>query len=226
MGSDFVSVKEAAKLLKRTSRTVVAYQQRGLLRRVRVGKKVLIPKEDVETLSEEINANLPPLSRKTFYQLFARVQYLESAVAILKKAAGFGDSPIRPGKDESAGLVDAAQRALEAGAWSSEEIYMWASVYEKLDEASFYEISTHTGNDESWRPFYELCVAQTSQVTKMNGFASSLPLQQLHTRLCGSLNMLRRVVIAWVELRGDSGKVTHHGPPIEELLKSLKANVA
>jgi excisionase family DNA binding protein len=226
MGSDFVSVKEAAKLLKRTSRTVVAYQQKGLLRRVRVGKKVLIPKEEVETLSAEINANLPPLSRKTFYQLFARVQYLESAVAILKKAAGFGDAPLRPGKEEAIGLVAAAQRALDAGSWTSEEIYMWASVYEKLDEASFYEISAHTGNDESWRPFYGLCVEQTRQVATTHGLASSLPLQQLHTRLCGSLTMLRKVVIAWVELGGGSQKVLHPDQSVEELLKGLQANVA
>jgi excisionase family DNA binding protein len=226
MGSDFVSVKEAAKLLKRTSRTVAAYQQRGLLRRVRVGKKVLIPKEDVETLAVEINDNLPPLSRRTFYQLFARVQYLETAVAILKKAAGFGDAPIRPGKEEALGLVDAAQKALDAGSWTYEEIDMWASVYEKLDEASFHEIHSHTGDDESWRPFYGLCVAQTAQIVKMPSFSSSPPLQQLHTRLCGSLGTLRKVVIVWVELNGGTQKITHHGPAIEELLKGLQANVA
>ena len=221
MGSDFVSSTEAAKLLKRTVRTVVAYQQRGLLRRARVGKRVLIPKEDVENLAAEINANLPSISRKTFYQLFSRVQYLEATIAVLKKAAGLEDSPIRPEKEEAIGLFSAAGKALGAGVWSLEEIDMWAGMYEKLDEVSFDSISAYTDSRESWRTFYELCVAQTKQVARTPGFAVSIPLQQLHSRLCLSLNTLRRVVIAWVELNGGSVEISQT-PSMDALRKSLK----
>jgi excisionase family DNA binding protein len=221
MGSDFVSTTEAAKLLGRSRRTVIAYQQKGALRRVRNGRRVLIPKEDVESLAVDIGANLPAANRKTIYQLVARVQRLEAAIAVLKKAAGLQDAAIRPAKEEAAGLYTAATRALASSTWSLAEIGMWVDLYEKLDEISFDEISAYSGHQEAWWPFYQLCVAQTKQVAHTKSFETSLSLQQLHSRLCLAMKNMRGIILVWVEVGG--GTALTQAFPIEGLLKSLKA---
>jgi excisionase family DNA binding protein len=212
MGSDFVSTAEAAKLLGRSKRTVIAYQQSGVLRRVRNGRSVRIPKEDVD---------LPPINRKTIFQLVSRVHHLEASVAVLKKAVGFQDTPIRPAKEEAAGLYTAAVKAVAANTWSLKEIEMWADLYEKLDEVSFEEISTYSGHQESWWPFYQLCIAQTKHVAHMKGFGFALPIQQLHARLCLAMKNMRGILLSWIEVGG--GTALSQAFPIEGLLKSLSA---
>lgn len=221
MGSDFVSTADAAKLLGCSRRTVIAYQQKGVLRRVRNGQRVLIPREDVEALALEIGTNLPALNRKTFYQLVSRVQHLEASIAVLKKATGIGDAAIRPSKEEGAGLYTAAVKSLKATKWQIEEIDMWASLYEKLDEVSFEEISAYSGHQEAWWPFYQLCVAQTKQVAYSAGFDTSLQLQQLHSRLCLAMKNMRNIILVWVEAGGDTALTEAFS--IEGLLQSLKA---
>jgi hypothetical protein len=221
MGSDFVSIAEAAKMLKRSKRTVVSYLKNGLLHRERVEKKTLIPVADVEALLVELGVDLPAMNRKTFYQLVARVQRLEMSSAVLQKATGIGASPLRPSKDEALGLYEAAQRALVTGSWQMDELDLWADMYEKMDEVFFDILGSYIAVTDSWRPFYGLCVAQARLVSQQEEFATDLHLQQIHDRLRLSMKMMRGVVLAWVELgNGDALKAVE---PIEDLSRRLAA---
>lgn len=221
MGSDFVSTVEASKMLRRSRRTVVEYLKNGLLRRDKQGKTVLIPREDVERLAVDLGTNLPPMNRQTFFQLTARIQRLEAAVAVLKKAAGITDSPMRPEKDDAIGLYTMARRAQTDKDWKSEEVLMWADLFEKMDEVFFDAVSIYTGDQEAWRPFYSLCAAQAQQIAYQEDFKTSLFLQQLHDRLCLSLKTMRGVVLAWIE--SGNGTAIDQALPEEALVRRLSA---
>jgi hypothetical protein len=219
MGSDFVSIAEAARLLKRSKKTVTAYLNSGALRRVRNGIRVVIPVADVEALSVDIGTNLPAMNKKTFYQLVARVQRLEMAVAVLRKATGIGASPLRPSKEESVGLYEAAIRALAAGKWEQAEIDVWADLYEKMDEVFFDILGSYVARTDAWRPFFELCIAQARQVSQHEDFPRSLGLQQRHDRLRLSIREMRNVILVWVETGG--GVSMAAVMPVEDLAKRL-----
>jgi excisionase family DNA binding protein len=221
MGSDFVSIAEAAKTLKRSKRTVVSYLKNGLLHRERVGRKTLIPVADVESLLVELGVDLPAMNRKTFYQLVARVQRLEMTSAVLQRATGIGASPLRPSKDEALGLYEAAQRALGTEIWRTDELDLWADMYEKMDEVFFDIVGSYIAVTDAWRPFYTLCVAQARRVSQHQGFEKDLHLQQLHDRLRLSMKMMRGVVLAWVELGG--GSATAVVDPLDDLSRRLSA---
>jgi len=221
MGSDFVSISTAAKMLKRSKRTVVTYLKNGMLRREREGRSTVIPKSDVEALRTEIGVDLPAMNRKTFYQLAARVQRLEMGLAVLKRATGIGAVPLRPSREEAAGLIAAAERAMTANTWSVDEMNMWADMYEKMDEVFFDIVGSFVSATDAWRPFYELCMAQIRSVEGMAGFSTSLSLQQLHDRLRISMKEIRSVIVAWVELGG--GKSMMLLSPSEDILRRLSA---
>lgn len=207
MGSDFVSVSEAAKMLKRSKRTIVTYLKNGMLHRERDGQRTLIPKSEVEALITELGVDLPVMNRKTFYQLSSRVQRLEMAIAVLQKATGIGFSPLRPSRDEALGLEEAASRALAAGVWHTEEIAMWADMYEKMDDVFFDIVGSYIAKTDGWRKFYELCIAQARQVSQQESFRVDLGLQQLHDRLRMSMKEMRACVLVWVELHGGSAEM-------------------
>lgn len=224
MGSDFVSIDEAAKLLGRSRRSVTEYLKNGVLRRVRQGKKVMIPRQEVEDLCVDIGANLPPMNRQTFFQLTSRIQRIEAAMAVLKKAAGFSDAPIRPDKNEAVGMLAAAKKAKEESSWKLDEIDLWADMYEKMDEVFFDAVSAFTSESEAWRPFYKLCAAQAHQLAYSPDFKTSLRVQALHDRLCFSLKNMRHIILAWIE--AGNGSAPDIAMPEEALLRLIPAKVA
>lgn len=221
MGSDFVSIGEAAKMLKRSKRTIITYLKNGMLRREREGRSTVIPKSDVEALITELGVDLPPMNRQTLFQLVARVQRLEVSVAVLKRATGIGAVPLRPSRDEALGLKQAAEHALASGSWTVEELHMWADMFERMDEVFFDILGVIVSAADSWRPFYELCVAQVRFVEGMEGFSGNLSLQQLHDRLRLHMKSLRAIVLAWIELGGGHAELLVS--PSEDILRRLSA---
>jgi excisionase family DNA binding protein len=205
VGSDFVRIDEAAKILGKTRRTVTNYLEKGVLRRVKEGKPVLLSRTEVEELAVDLGSNFPRMSRKTFYQLVAHVQKLEQDMAVMKKALGYGGSPLRPSRQETLELSAAAMRAVEAKTWSSQEIEMWADLYERMDDVFFDVLASHMP-DGTWKTFYDLCVAQMKQVSYDPAFDRRLDLQTLHQRLGFGLKNIRKTILTTIEV--GHGKTT------------------
>lgn len=221
MGSDFVSISEAAKMLNRSKRAVGGYLKNGVLTKHYDGRTVAIPRAEVETLAIDIGSHMPAMNRKTFFQLVSRVQRLEAASAVLQKVTGLGAAPMRPSKAESSGLYDAARKAVGAKVWGLDEINAWVDLYERMDEVFFDIVSAHVAVSDPWRPFFELCIAQAKQVSQQQGFSTNLGLQQLHDRLRSSMKTMRGVVLAWIEVGGGSAEASVD--PHQDLLRRLAA---
>lgn len=200
MGSEFLTIMQAAARLQKTSKTVRAYMKRGILRRQYdpENRRVLIPSQDVEALFVELGLNAPPMNRKTFFQLHARVQRLEMEMAVAKKALGFGGVPLRPTREEAVGLYQMARRALLDSSWVIEEIEMWSGLFERMDDVFFDLMMTHTEGD-CWQSFYELCLSQMRQLNGAAEFQTSLRLQEIHLKLAQALKQIRQVIIILIE---------------------------
>lgn len=202
MGSDFgdkVTVEQAARMLGRSRRTVTTYMKNGILQKLVEDKRVYILRSQVEQLQVELGVGFPPMNRKTFYQLAAHVQRLEMDMTVLKRVSGFYDSPLRPSTDEALGLFAAAKKAAKEGVWQMEEILMWVDLYDKMDDVFFDILARHSGEADSWRPFYELCLAQARQVSTTQEYRTSLQHQHLHDRLQTGLAKMRKVILVWIE---------------------------
>jgi excisionase family DNA binding protein len=199
MGSEFVSPREAAVHLGVTYRTILNYLKKGALRKVRQGGRVLIPTEDLEALSIDLGNNFPPLNKKTLFRLLAQVQRLERDVLVLKRMNAIVDAPLRPAPDEALGFLHAAENALKAPMWKYEEMMLWADLFDRMDEIFFDSLEAQN-IEEPWTPFYQLCIAQMKQISAAETFDRNLDLQHLHKRLAEGAKLLRRVILAWVEL--------------------------
>jgi excisionase family DNA binding protein len=207
MGSEFLTIDQAAAKLRVTKRSVLNYLRRGLLRRERQGKnKVCIPLEDVEQLQTDLGVGFPPMSRKTFFQLWARVQRLEADMVVVKRGLGVGGSPLRPTKQEAILLSEHARRALDAGQWGEEELVSWADLFDRADEVFFETLDAALEASDGWLPFYQLCVAQMKQVSFDPRFKTSLSLQALHSHLTQGLQHIRQAALVYIEAGG--GKTT------------------
>jgi hypothetical protein len=202
MGSDFgerVTVEQAAKMLGRSRRTVTTYMKNGILHRHVEDKRVYLLRSQVEQLQIDLGADLPPMNRKTFYQLSAHVRRLEMDMAVLKRVTGFYDSPLRPSVDEAQGIYAAAKKSASEGVWQVDEIRMWADLYDKMDDVFFDVLALHTEQADAWRPLYELCLAQSRQLSMSYEYRTDLQCQHLHDRLQTALSRMRKVILVWIE---------------------------
>jgi hypothetical protein len=200
MGSSFYTFDEAAKKLGKTKRSVHAYVKRGLLRRGRHEGRTVIPAEDVENLAADLGAGFPPMNRKTFFQLMARVQKLEQDMAVVRRMTGIQDEPLRPSKEEAVGLHMAATRAIEATSWHKEEISTWADLFDRMDEVCFDIFEDYVSVPVPWAVFYQLCLAMMRFVSTSPDFHTSLTAQHVHKRLDEGRKAIRHTILMWVEL--------------------------
>src|SRR5690606_12733525 len=194
MGSEFeglVSPEQAAKMLGRSRRTVTTYMKNGVLNKTVKERRTYLFKSEVEQLQMDLGVGFPAMNKKTFYSLQAHIQRLELDIAVLKKATGFFDSPLRPSSEEMVRLHYAAVQAKAAGAWSLEEIQMWAGMFERMDDVFFDSLGALIEVRDAWRPFYELCLAQAKQVSTGLEFKTSLRLQHLYSLLQSGLMQMR-----------------------------------
>jgi hypothetical protein len=200
MGSSFYTFDEAVEKLGKSKRSVYDYLRQGLLRREKRDGRTFIPVEDVENLAVDIGHGFPPMNRKTFFQLMARVQKLEQDMSVVRRMTGIQDQPLRPNKEEARGLFMAATQALGAKAWHREEIATWADLFDRMDEVCFDIFADYVNEPLSWAVFYQLCLAMMKYVSQAEDYKTSLIAQHTHKRLDEGRKAIRGTILMWVEL--------------------------
>lgn len=225
MGRDFVAIKEAAQILKRSSRTVHTYIDRGFLRREYEDGKVVLRRADVEQLASEHGANLPALNNKTLVDLQARIRSLETQVAVFRKMTGFEErDPLRPAPELALGIIEAAKGALAETAYGSEEVHLWVDLFQRMDEATFEIFKTAGASPDCWQPVFNLCVRLIEYVADPKRCKDSRIWIQYHEDLTQCLRRLRSIILVWVE--SGKGEATaalrrHLGTGRDDLVRRL-----
>lgn len=200
MGSDFLSFDEAADRLGRSTRSVHLYVKQGLIRKERRAGEILLRKEDVEQLALEQDTDQPALTRRNFLSLIARVQRLERDMTVVRKTLNIQTEPFRPEKEEAVNLHRAAETAIAAGRWDTQQAVFWAGVFERLDEVALEVIGEAVGTDQPWKVFFQLCHSLMKRVSYQPDFKVNLELQQAHLALDEARKKLRAIIVTWTEM--------------------------
>jgi hypothetical protein len=157
MGRAF-TFEEAAQKLGRSKRTVHTYVKQGFIRRFADNYgKALLDADDVDQLVKDFGADLPPINKKTVFQLQSRLNKLENQMRMVIEMLELRSDQLRPQPSQASGLYRAASAALgRKGQWSIEEVHQWATLFERIDEETLKIIAISEKEHDSWKPFLAL----------------------------------------------------------------------
>lgn len=206
-------VKDVAKRLGCTPRSVWNYVHAGLLKTKKEDGRTIFNPAEVDELAIELGANFPRLSRQAFYRLYAEVQQLKNDMSTVRRIIGYPDY-LRPTPEEAAGFYAAARSAMERGSWALAELKMWADLFDRMDELCLNTVIEVSGDPTAWKLFYMLCLSMLASLAADPSLKTDLQLQHLQQRLHGGRKCLRGTIILWAEI----GKL---GPGSEKLAHAL-----
>lgn len=225
MGRTFMTFEDAARLLKCTRRTVYNYVKKGLLRREYEQGAVVLCREDVEQLSDEMGAQLPALSNRTLLEIMGRLSTLEVQMSVFKKMHGIEEHPpLRPEAEEASKLVANAQWYLEKKTFTSPEVDLWVSLFQRMDELTFDLIRRSGAQNDFWQDFFNLCLHLMDFVSDPKRCRGSRTWIRHHMELNECRKSLRTLVLMWVELgHGKASKTIrrHLGGGKDDLVRRL-----
>lgn len=217
MGSEFMSLDEAALRLKRTKRTIHNYRARGLLRKATLDGDVVLYREDVEQLAVDLGSGQPPMNRQTFYALCGEVRQLQEKVALLQRMQGVGSPPLRPTPQEAIALMSNLTHFLGQEAWSYEHLEaVTGGVFERVDEETLTILSRATGIPDPWEPIWRLATRMMEFMSLHPDFPLGLALPALHRRMQLARQRLRKVMVLWMEMTRGAKEGMFRAPPENE----------
>ena len=197
MGSDFVTYEWAAARLQKSKRTVHNYCNDGFLTRCRENGAAVLRRDEVEALRLELEGNSRTITRKTVIVLEQRVKRLEDEMNAVKHILEIRDSPLRPSNEEAAMLLHEAFEALVRKEWTFQEVQLWATQFDRMDEVTFEVVASAAPDTlKPWETFYRLCLALMKSVEGASGIETAA----LWHRLDEGRKKLRASVLVWVEL--------------------------
>lgn len=209
MGRTFVTFEEASLLLKCTRRTIHNYVKRGLLRRGYENGKIVLYKDEVEQLIDQNGLNIPPINNHTLLELLSRIHTLEVQMAVFRKMNGIDVSPpLRPSPEEAKQLLTNAKEYLQRTSFKEEEIILWISMFNRMDEVSFELFRKSVEDNDFWQDIFSLCLHLMKFVSDPKRNSNSRSWYQRHLELNECRKSLRSIVLVWVELGLGKASVT------------------
>lgn len=228
MGRVFYSFDEAATRLGKSKRTIHNYVKKGLLRRVVEDGDVVLHREEVDQLADELGTDAPAMNRKTFLELVGRIRRLEEQMSVFRKMYGIEDRPpLRPDVEEARRLHDNVVEALLKKTYLEPEIELWVSVFSRMDEVTF-DLMMKAGLTTSfWIPFFRLCLAMMDFISDPSKSGSNPRWFKLHMELDECRKKLRATALMWVEMgRGTvpEGILKQLGTGKDDLMRRLRGH--
>lgn len=199
MGRDFCTIPEASRRLSRSTRSIHAYVKKGLLRKGMRDGQVVVDREDVERLAEDLQQERPPPTARELWELMAKVRRLEMDVTVLRRMLGVEMDPLRASHEQLSSLLAAARAAGGAQAWDPRELQLWSGLFARMDEAFLLEADKLVPNPAEL--LLDLCVRMIAHAASRPNYETSLEWQECHQKLCAGRDRLRGSIAAWASLR-------------------------
>jgi hypothetical protein len=221
-----MSIEEAARRLGKHRRSISNYMDKGFLRKIHRGRKVVIPTEDVEQLAVELGTDFPAMTRKTFFDMQSRLKKLEEKMFLVEQVWGIQEKPFRPNQKEAVGLHTAVTQYLQAKTYQAGELEAWAMTFNRIDEKTLTTVAEACLTAKPWEPFFELVTRMLEFVDDQKELKSSLTLQALRAKLDAGRKKVREAALFWIE--SGKGSIPQQlfrslDTPKEDLLRSLAA---
>lgn len=213
----------AAERLSVSTRSINNYVNRGFIRRGVLDNKPVFSKEDVEQLAVDKGVDFPAMNRKNFITMMHRMETLERQVSTLSRIWDVQGAPLRPAESQSKYMMMMADTLLS----SKVDLALaktWSKLFDTFDETTLDLIGKHCTTDQTWQPFFRLCLKMDEYVSSLPKFSTDLELQQLGQQLNLGRKRLRSAALVWVELhKSTTGDLVMEAmdTPKETLLKKL-----
>lgn len=225
--SSLMTITEAANRLGRSKRSIHNYINKGFIRRKSVDGDVVVHREDVEQLAEELGTDFPALNRRTLFEINNRLRKLEEEMATVKQvwsSLGLQENPLRPDAKEAAALHKAATDYLSVDTYQWKELESWSGLFLQIDERVIEKVGEVTSSHQPWHPFLTLASRMVEFVGKAKGIKTDISLQSLRAKLEMGRKRVREAALLWVE--AGKGTVPAHlfkalDSDKESLLRSL-----
>jgi hypothetical protein len=192
MGSTFVTLKEAARLLRVSESSIQAYVAWGYLRASK--KKTEVRADDVDALIRERNA-APPLDKVGFAKLFHENRVLRAEVDVLKRIANIRVDPLKLTDSEIASFYRLAQDHVTNGCPLEHE-EGWVELLSRIQHSDLIQLEKVVNDQQPWRPFYNLA-AQLSVAARKH-LRSSFETCQGHIKIVAGV---------WLQTHGGSPSI-------------------
>jgi excisionase family DNA binding protein len=204
LGSNFLTIDEAARRLNRHRRSIMNYLDKGFLKKVVRGRNVLISTEDVEQLAIELGSDSPAMNRKAFFEMQSRLKKLEEKMSVVEHIWGSQESPLRPNQKEAAGMYKAVTDYLTVASYKYQEMESWAGLFNRIDEKTLEAIAEHSLTTNPWAPYFELATRMVNHIDSKKELKTSLLLQACRAKLEAGRRKVREAALFWIE----SGRVS------------------
>ena len=201
VGRGYYTVREAAKRLNRSPRSVHYYANRGLIRKLKSESgEVVLEKDDVDNLALEQGDGMPVLTRANFAALNSRVKRLEEFSTIVKEIMGLREYPLRFSNVREAETIHRAMTGLTTKEeWSVKDISMWADLFIRFDWQTIEEISRAAKINDPWVSTFKFCRHIREKVDKALKLKPSKELLNLSNKLEVGEKRIRELSILWIE---------------------------
>lgn len=215
LGSEFCSFEQAASRLNRHKRSVHNYVRDGLIRRKIENGTVVLYRSDVEQLAVDLGADLPPINRKTVFQLMSRVRQLEEKMAAVQVMLDLNFTPFRPNPGEVLSLHQAVTTLLGSKAIPDSIRDSWSELFYRFDEETLTLISKTVTDPKPWKPYFEFCQRMAEDGLRDHRRHTDTKWAAVYRRYEEAVKKLRSVVAVWVEM--------NQGVATEGSLKALRS---
>lgn len=152
----------AAEMLGMSERNVYRLIRQGLLRRASLGKDTGVLEDDVLALSlvraerAAVGPGEFPVNQATLATMMARLQSLESRVAIVHRLLNLESAPLILTDPEALSLYHSATELAENG-WAPFVEEQWAQTFVRMRIENLEQLERLTSDPHPWRAFHRLC---------------------------------------------------------------------
>jgi len=200
MGSqpDLITIEEAAELLGQDPKHIHQLCADGRIRRTRVGDAVLVPRGDVIEVRRMDLGTEDPTER--ILALEHRVARLESALTLLFDVMNMGKDRFGPmSRDQLEHLYSQACLLDRERSWDLPTLIGQAETFIRITETELVRINRIVSVDDSWRPFFNLCLRMLQHVQEHPELGQNLELQRARALLLTGRDNLRLCATLLIE---------------------------
>ena len=197
MTKEFYTLDKAAARLNVSLRTVHNYLKKGMLTRTYVDGRVMVPTAEVEDLV--VDSSFPTMNRENWINMNSRLKRLEERMSMVSALLGLHHDPLRPNKENAAGLHSQAKKANTSSSWDPKEIEMWIGILGRVDEVTLTTIAGATGDIQPWFSYTSLCQSLLDYVEKKYREEKTIERERQLSSLEDCKKHLRSVAVVWME---------------------------
>jgi len=156
MGSNYITVEQAAKLLGTSTRSIYRYATKGLLQTQREGRHTYVLENDLKSLKKGRHDLLSsPLKKDVVSILQAQVQTLTMQMATVMRLLNIKYEPLNFTTPEYLNLYQTAEEFSTTG-WPPHAEEMWADYFVRFTVEDLEAIRLASTDNHPWRPLLRL----------------------------------------------------------------------